>query len=210
MSIRLRSSAAVLAQCVVIPLLLGLALPAAAQPARPAAAPPPPTPAAAPSPPPAAESPDRTTAVFGDWVVRCETRPTTPPVRGCEMAQTTADQRQQPVSVLAVGRQAKGEPLRLVAQVPVNVQTGQAAKLVLDSPGRQEPPLTLAFRHCIPNGCFADIELRDDALLRRLRGRPPEAAGRLEWRNAAGAEIAIPVSFRGFATAFEALAKEAE
>ncbi|MDB5375141.1 MAG: hypothetical protein JWP04_3783, partial [Belnapia sp.] len=164
MSIHIRGPVTILAQSLVpgavVPLLLTVALawPAAAQPARPAATPPPASsalpPALPPAPPPAnalppptvSESPDRTTAVFSDWVVRCETRPTTPPVRGCEMAQTTADQRQQPVSVLAVGRQAKGEPLRLVAQVPVNVQTGQAARLVLDIPGRQEPPLTLAFR----------------------------------------------------------------
>ena len=125
------------------------------------------------------------------------------------MAQTTQDQRQQPVAVLALGRSAKGEPLRLVAQVPVNVQVTQAARLVLDQPGKQEAPLTLGFRNCSPRGCFADLELRDEAVLRRLRSRPAEAAGRLEWRDATGAEASIPVSFRGFAPAYEALAKEA-
>ena len=194
---------------------------AEAQPApRPAAQPSAPTataPAApaTPAPPTAtpAESPERTMAVFGDWVVRCEGRAATataPAGRNCEMAQTTTDQRQQPVAVLALGRQAKGEPLRLVAQLPVNVQPGPGARLTLDLPGRAEPPLPLPFRHCIPNGCFADAELRDEALLRRLRGRPAEAAGKLEWRNAAGAESSIPVSFRGFGAAYEALAKEAE
>ena len=76
-------------------------------------------------------------AVFTDWVVRCETRAangTAPAARLCEMAQTTQDQRQQPVAVLAIGRTAKGEPLRLVAQVPVNLQVGPPAKLVLDIP----------------------------------------------------------------------------
>lgn len=191
---------------------LGPLADANAQPAsRPAPAPAQaPTPAA---PPAAAESPERTTAVFGDWVVRCEGRAataTTPAGRNCEMAQTTTDQRQQAVAVLAIGRQAKGEPLRLVAQVPVNVQPAPGARLVLEIPGRTEPPVALPFRHCIPNGCFADAELREDALLRRLRGRPADAAGRLEWRNAAGAESAIPVSFRGFGAAYDALAKEAE
>ena len=184
----------------------------AARPAAPAA---PAAPAPAPVAPAAtpADSPERTMAVFGDWVVRCEGRAATataPAGRNCEMAQTTTDQRQQPVAVLALGRQAKGEPLRLVAQLPVNVQPGPGARLTLDLPGRAEPPLPLPFRHCIPNGCFADAELRDEALLRRLRGRPAEAAGKLEWRNAAGAESSIPVSFRGFGAAYEALAKEAE
>ena len=152
-------------------------------------------------------------AVFGDWVVRCDMRPAgaaLPPGRVCEMAQTTTDQRQQPLAVLALGRQARGEPLRLVAQVPVNVQPAQAARLVLDPPGRGEPPLALAFRHCVPTGCVADAELREEALLRRLRTRPAEAAGRLEWRNSAGAETGIPVSFRGFTAAYDALAREAD
>ena len=170
---------------------------------------------AAPNPAPAGESsPDRTMAVFADWVVRCETRAasgTTPAARLCEMAQTTQDQRQQPVAVLAIGRTAKDEPLRLVAQVPVNLQIGPPAKLVLDIPNRPaEAPLTVAFRNCIPRGCFAELELRDDAVLRRLRARPAEAAGRLEWKDASGGDASIPVSFRGFTAALDALAKEGE
>ena len=94
------------------------------------------------------------------------------------MAQATQDQRQQPVAVLAIGRTAKGEPLRLVAQVPVNLQVGPPVKLVLDIPNRPaKAPLTVAFRHCTLRGCFAEFELRDEAVLRRLRARPAEAAG---------------------------------
>jgi len=183
-----------------------------AQPSGQRAAPPPPPQAA---PQPAAEhGPDRTMAVFTDWVVRCETRPASgaaPAARLCEMAQTTQDQRQQPVAVLAIGRTAKGEPLRLVAQVPVNLQVGPPAKLVLDMPNRPaEAPLTVAFRNCTQRGCFAELELRDEAVLHRLRARPAEAAGRLEWKDAAGGDTSIPVSFRGFTAAMDALAKEGE
>jgi invasion protein IalB len=146
--------------------------------------------------------------MFGDWAMRCEQQPNG---RTCEMAQTIQDQqRQQPVAVVALGRAAKGQPLRLVAQVPVNVQVSEAARLVLEIPGRQEAPLALAFGKCVPQGCFAELELRDQAVLRRLRGRPADAAGRLEWRSAAGAEATIPVSFRGFVAAYDALAKEAD
>ena len=178
---------------------IGQAQPAAQRPAAPA---------------PAEGSPDRTMAVFTDWVVRCEARAAngaTPMARLCEMAQTTQDQRQQPVAVLAIGRTAKGEPLRLVAQVPVNLQVGPPAKLVLDIPNRPtEAPLTVAFRNCTPRGCFAELELRDDAVLRRLRARPAEAAGRLEWKDAGGGDASIPVSFRGFTAALDALGKEGE
>jgi invasion protein IalB len=180
----------------------GLAQPAAQRPAAPA-------PAA-----PADSSPDRTMAVFTDWVVRCEARAAgggAPAARLCEMAQTTQDQRQQPVAVLAIGRTAKGEPLRLVAQVPVNIQVGPPARLVLEIPNRPaEAPLVIAFRNCMPRGCFAELELRDEAVLRRLRGRPAEAAGRLEWKDAGGGDASVPVSFRGFGAALDALAKEGE
>jgi len=141
-------------------------------------------------------------ASFGDWVVRCEQRPTGG--RGCEMAQTSADQRQQPVSVLALGRPARGAPLRLVAQVPVNVSVGQPAQVTID------PALTLPFKSCTPRGCFAELELRDAAILQRLRSRAAEAAARLEWRDAAGQEAGVAVSFRGFTAAFEALSRESE
>jgi invasion protein IalB len=156
---------------------------------------------------PAIDAPERTVAVFGDWSMRCEQRPEG---RICEMAQTTQDQQRKPVAVVALGRATRDGPLRLVAQVPVNVQVAQAARLVLDAAGRQEAPLVLTFRNCVPAGCFAELELRDQAVLRRLRGRAADAAGRLEWRNAAGAEASIPVSFRGFAAAYDALAKQAD
>jgi invasion protein IalB len=196
--------------------MLAASLPATgqAQPGapRPAA---PPAPAAQPAPAAGPDgNPDRTMAVFSDWVVRCETRPangTAAAARLCEMAQTTQDQRQQPVAVLAIGRVAKGEPLRLVAQVPVNLQVGPPAKLMLEVPNRPaEAPLTIAFRNCTPRGCFAELELRDEAVLRRLRARPAEAAGRLEWKDAGGGDASIPVSFRGFTAALDALAKEGE
>jgi invasion protein IalB len=57
-------------------------------------------------------------------------------------------------------------------------------------------------------GCFAEFELRDEAVLRRLRGRNPDQQGRLEFKEPSGQDIAIPVSFRGFTAALEALQKE--
>jgi invasion protein IalB len=170
-----------------------------------------PTPAATPpstapaitAPATPADAPERTSAVFGDWTVQCVTR--TPGNRVCEMVQGTQNQQQQPVSVLAVGRLAKTDPLRMVARVPVNAMVSQAARLTLEG----GEPLTLPFRHCINQvGCFAEFELRDETVLRRLRGRTPEQPGKLEFRDPAGQEVTIPVSFRGFVAALEALQKE--
>ncbi|GGC26970.1 hypothetical protein GCM10011504_01420 [Siccirubricoccus deserti] len=166
-----------------------------------------PAPATTPStttPATSADAPERTSAVFGDWTVQCVTR--TPGNRACEMIQATQNQQQQPVSVLAIGRLAKTDPLRMVARVPVNALVSQPARLTLEG----DQPLTLPFRHCSANpvGCYAEFELGDEAVLRRLRGRTPEQPGKLEFREPAGQQVGIPVSFRGFGAALEALQKE--
>ncbi|WP_149538955.1 invasion associated locus B family protein [Siccirubricoccus phaeus] len=183
-----------------------LAGPGLAQNASRGAAPaaPPPAPAAPAPAAPAPDSPERTTAVFGDWTVQCVTRAQTG--RVCEMVQGTQNQQQQPVSVLAIGRLARAEPMRLVARLPVAVQVAQPVKLNLEG----DPGLTLPFRYCNTNpvGCFAELELRDEAVLRRLRSRNPEQGGKLEFRDPTGQAVSIPVSFRGFAAALEALQKE--
>ena len=151
------------------------------------------------------------TDLFADWAVHCVSRPANAGGgRICEMSQTVQDQqRQQPVAVVALGRVARDQPLKLVARVPVNVLVTQPARLVLEgAAGPANEPLTLAFRTCSPLGCFADIDL-SDAVLRRLRSRAPDQGGRVIWREATGAEAAIPVSFRGFSAAFDALQREA-
>jgi len=163
----------------------------------------------APSAPAApADSPDRTTAVFGDWSVQCFMRPQGTPARACEMLQTTQDGRGQTVAALGITRTARGDPLRMVAIVPVNLQPQQPARLALGGQGRQEAAVSLAFKHCLPRGCTAEAELREEALLRRLKTRAADQPGRLEWRDAAGGEQGVPVSFRGFAAALEALERE--
>jgi invasion protein IalB len=168
--------------------------PAQAQPAAPAV--PAPAPAATP------DAPERTTAQFGDWTVQC-VRPAAA-ARICEMALSVHDQRQQLVAVLALGRLQRTDPLRLVARVPVNVSVGQAARLVVDG----GDPVPMPFRNCLGTSCFAETELRDEVLVRRLRARPADQPGRVEWRDAGGNEAGFPVSLRGFAAAFEALGRE--
>ena len=142
-------------------------------------------------------APERTMAAFGDWVVRCERAAAG---RTCEMAQTMADQRQQPVAVVAL---ARGTPPRLVVQVPVNITVAEPARLTLD------PPLVLPFRSCVPQGCFAELALGDAAVMARLRARAADAPTRLEWRDPTGAQQVVPVSFRGFTDALDALGREA-
>jgi invasion protein IalB len=153
-----------------------------------------------------AQPPQRTTATYEDWTVRCET--VTPPggaapIKSCELVQSTTAQGQpNPITQVAIGRSSKTEPLRIVFQVPVNVWLPTGVKLVYDE---KEPGLAATFKRCAPVGCFADADLKDD-MLRKLRART--TPGHFEFKDAIQRDAKIPVSFKGFGQAMDALAKE--
>lgn len=166
-----------------------------------------PAPAQTPPPPPAAVSatPERTTASFGDWVLRCE-RPATPvgAQRICEVAQSIMVQGQQaPIAQLAVGRIQRTDPLKVTLVLPSNVLLTAVPKIAAEDKDGQL--VDFAWQRCLPGGCFADLVLRDD-FSRRLRARTEP--GRIEFRDGTGQEIRLPFSTRGLAQALDALAKE--
>ena len=90
----------------------------------------------------------------------------------------------------------------MVFQLPINIYIPGGVRFVYDG---KETPLPATYRWCVPAGCFADIELKED-LVKRLRTRT--LPGRFEFQDAAQRNVAIPVSFKGFGQAFDALAKE--
>ena len=150
----------------------------------------------------AAQAPQRTTATYEDWTVRCEVRGT-PAVKACEMVQAvTAQGQASPVTQMAIGRANKGEPVKIVFQLPINIWIPAGVKLVYDA---KEAALPASYRWCVPAGCFADIDLKDD-LVKKLRVRT--LPGRFEFKDAGQRAVAIPISFKGFGQAFDALAKE--
>ncbi len=162
------------------------------------ATPAPPPPAAPPAASPA-PAPDRTTASFGDWVLRCDRRPdVTPPQRFCELGQTVQRQGDAgPQAQIALGRVLPGDPLRLTLLLPINVGLEKAPKLSGD-----QVSLDLAWARCLPSGCFANAAVPGD-LLARLRS--VKDAGRVEYRDGTGRDVTLPISFRGFDEAYEAL-----
>jgi len=154
---------------------------------------------------PASGEPQRTSATYEDWVVECQTRAGPPVEKVCEMQQVTQAQVQggtRPFSRVLIPRPEKGQPVKMVVQVPVNVSFRTELRIVT---GEADAGLTAPFSQCVPSGCFAEFEIRDDTIRRLGAISTP---GKLMFADAGGREVAVPISFKGFIQAFDALMKD--
>jgi invasion protein IalB len=149
------------------------------------------------------ELPQSTTATYADWVVQCQSHAGPPPEKVCDMAQVTQAQGSNTAfSRVAIAQPVKGQVVRLVVQLPVNASFAGNVRI---QTGDTDPGIAAPFARCIPGGCFADFDLKDD-VLKKFRGS--SGNGKLTFPDSTGREIAVPVSFNGFAQAFDALARE--
>jgi len=150
----------------------------------------------------AANAQQQTTASYQDWTVRC-VLPEGQTQKQCEMIQSASVQGQAgPISQIAIGRPVKTEPVKVVFQLPVGVWLPRGAKLVFDS---KAPALEATFKRCLPAACFADAELKDN-IIKKLRGVTEQ--GHLDFEDGNRRPVTLPVSFKGFGQAFDAMAKE--
>lgn len=151
-------------------------------------------------PPAANEAPQSTAATYGDWVVQCQMQSGTPPKKICAMAQVTQVQgKNVPFSRVMIAEPEKSEPLKLVVQVPVNASF---ATMVRVQTTASDPGMAASFARCVPLGCFADFEINEETL-KKLRAAT--GAGKLTFPDAGGRDVVIPVSFKGFSAALDAL-----
>ncbi len=161
-----------------------------------------------PSVPPAAPAavsadPAQTTATYGDWVLRCVrsgdggTGP-----RVCELVQTLVVQGQtQPVAQIAIGNDKAD--LRLTLLVPPAVSFSKVP--TVSGQGGAAPHFDLAWRRCLPNGCFADTVVNAD-LLTTLRTRTEPL--QVVFKDAGERDATLPFSLRGLPASLDALARE--
>ena len=153
--------------------------------------------------PAAVEAPQSTTATYADWVVQCQTRAGPPAEKICDMAQVTQLQgKNVPFSRIAVAQPVGGQPIRLVVQVPVNASFAANVRV---QTGDTDPGIAAPFARCLPGGCFADFDLKDD-VLKKLRAA--SGAGKLSFADSTGHDVSVPISFNGFAQALDALVRQ--
>lgn len=148
-----------------------------------------------------------TTATYDDWVLQCQTEPATlpqPAQRACDMVQVTQVRGgTTPFSRVAILHTVKGQPIKLVVQLPVNVSLRTEVRVQASD---ADPGIVAPFDRCLPGGCFADFEIKDDIIKKfRAAGAKP---GKVTFKAANGQDVAIPLSFKGFAQAFDALSKD--
>ena len=148
-----------------------------------------------------AQTPQQTTATYEDWIVRCETQEGPPPKKTCEMVQSTQMQGQGVISQVAVGQPVKGQPVKIVVQLPNGVWLPAGVKLIA---GASDPGLVATFKRCLA-GCFADFEIKDD-MIKKFRSMTEP--GQIQFKDGTTKDISLPLSFKGFGAAFDALSKE--
>lgn len=107
-----------------------------------------------------------------------------------------------PFSRVAFSHPQKGQPIRLLVQVPVNVSFGTNVRIQTSD---ADPGIAVPFARCVPIGCFAEFEIKDDTL-KKLR--VASGSGKLSFANSTGHDVTVPFSFNGFNQAFDALLKE--
>jgi invasion protein IalB len=148
-----------------------------------------------------------TTASFGDWQLSCRLTPVAdgqPSRRLCEVLQSVILKGQTaPFAQLGFGKMTPADPLFFTAVVPPNVTFPSSVKLAIDENDKQ--PVEVAWTRCLPGGCFASIAVNDDVM---KRWRAQNEGGRLMFKNGAGQDLVVPISFKGLARALDALAKE--
>jgi invasion protein IalB len=148
-----------------------------------------------------------TTATYEDWTVRCLTSAGPPPQKLCDMEQLSHLQsKEQPFSRAAISHPEKGKPIALIVQVPVNVWLATGIRIEIDGKDAgKDASLSAPFTRCGPAGCFAEIALNAAAIQKFRAGTAPAT---IVFANAAQGPVTIPLSFKGFGQAFDALAKE--
>jgi invasion protein IalB len=152
---------------------------------------------------PAAAAPQQTAATYEDWIVRCETRQGPPVQKACEMVQFTQLKGHEGVlTQIAIAQPAKGQPHRVAIQVPISMWLPTGAKLALND---KDEGILAEFKWCVPTSCFAITEVKDDVI---KKWRTASEAGKLMFKDGGQRDIALPVSFKGFGTAYDALAKQ--
>lgn len=146
-----------------------------------------------------------TTATFGDWQMRCQRVADAGKTRKlCEISQSMQVQGQTaPIAQVAIGRVQAGDPLLMTVVLPTDISFPSSVRIMANEKDTQ--PFEVSWRRCVPNRCIAETAVKDDVL---KRWRALTESGRISFKDSAGRDLALPISFRGLPQALDALLRE--
>src|SRR5262249_42262313 len=93
--------------------------------------------------------------------------------------------------------------MRLTILVPPAISLARAPSVGVAN--ATTPHFDLAWRRCLPNGCFADVQVGQELLkILRSRNEPMQVT----FKDAGERDVNLPLSMRGLVASLDALAKE--
>jgi invasion protein IalB len=173
----------------------------AQRPAQPAPAAPAATPAA-PAAPGAAQPAENLAAIQTPWVKLCDNVPTDdrqPPTtkKLCMVVQETRAENGQMLASVQI-RELEGERPRLIIAVPVGMSLQPGIRVVLEGQGTAQPQ-AMRYEVCLPNACFAQMEMPADFLTRMKRSNNLN----IQVVNMNNRAISLGMSLQGFAASYD-------
>ncbi|MGU9981991.1 invasion associated locus B family protein [Phreatobacter sp. HK31-P] len=177
---------------------------ALAQAPRPAQRPAQPAPAqqATPAQPAAPATQENLAAIQTPWVKLCDNVPVderTPPTtkKLCMVVQETRAENGQMLASVQI-RDLEGEKPRLIIAVPVGMSLQPGIRVVLEGQGQPQPQ-AMRYEVCLPNACFAQMEIQPDFLTRMKRSTNLN----IQVVNMNNRAISLGMSLQGFAASYD-------
>ncbi len=139
---------------------------------------------------------------YGSWSLRCEAGHAEGAGRTCEISETIETESSKPVAKISVGRRNPSDPLSIVIILPTNVSFPSTVHVRTDKDDKWG--LELEWQRCIPGACIATAEMSRAAV---EHWSNLATDGEIVFRDAAGDEVSLPMSLRGFGDAYNAFSK---
>ncbi|CAO3405801.1 invasion associated locus B family protein [Azospirillum largimobile] len=142
-------------------------------------------------------APNRTTANYDDWLVRCETeRDGTKETKLCETVQTIAGPDGRIVAQVVIGRPTGAAGDKILAELPAGVLLPPGVAIRVGD----KQVASLTFRRCLQS-CLAEAELPKQSLDALANATQPISLG---FSDGAGKAVTLPMSAKGLRNAYAA------
>lgn len=142
-------------------------------------------------------APNRTTASYDDWIVRCEmARDGAKDTKLCESVQAVAGPDGRIIAQAVIGRPAGAAGDKIVVELPAGVWLPDGPTIRVGD----KPVVSLTFRRCLQS-CYADADLSKQSLDALATATQPISLG---FSEGPGKAVTLPLSAKGLRNAHAA------